>query len=280
VQSETCHGFFGGTAGGSVAATTVDLSLALKHLKPNPRSRLCGGSAFMSKVFKADLQFPANVWMRDLLAREARHHPTLLARRLDRVAAAHAVRAVVGGVERVSDAPCRRAGRLFARPPWVMACFDDRLLSGRCAGRCRYQLPRPPAAPARRRRLFNLRCLSRCRHGLPNRMLARPPSAPTCRDDRLLNRGRISLRRRWLPGRHDVGNRLCGFRSLRQGRHWCPRWLLRRKATVPRGRANILVLALRPVSHSTARSHMHYLNGPASRCAGASGDGQRLSPIS
>lgn len=221
----------------------------------------------------------------NLLTRRASHHSALLPPRLDRIAAAYAVRPVVGSIEGVSDVPDRRAGRLFARPPWVVARQDDNLFSARCAGRCRYWLrgglfARPPAAPARRGRLFSVRSGSRCRGGLPNRMLARPPSAPTRRRGMLLSRGRIGLRCCWLPGWHDVGDRLCRLRSRRLGRHGRAGRLLRRETTVPGCRTNILILTLRPVSHSAARSHMHYLNGPASRHSGASGYGQRLAPIS
>ncbi len=43
----------------------------------------------------------------DLCALCTRHEPTLLPRRLDRVSTAHAVRTLIGGVERIGHAPCR-----------------------------------------------------------------------------------------------------------------------------------------------------------------------------
>lgn len=180
--------------------------------------------------------------------------PALLPLRLNCVTAAHAIRPVVGGVEWVSDAPGCRAGRLLARPPLITVRHDDSPLSAHCAGRCG--------------------------NGLGGKLFARSPSAPARRSRGPPSSGRISLRRCWPPRGHDVGDRPCGLSSRlleRYGRAGC---LLSREATVPRGRANILIMTLRPVSHSAAGSHMHHLDGPASRCASASENSQRLSPIS
>jgi len=87
-------------------------------------------------------------------------------------------------------------------------------------------------------------------------------------------------RRRWLPSRHNVGDRLCGLRSRLLDRHGRAGRLLRREAAVPGRRPDIQILAVRPVSDRAARSHMHHLDGPASRRACASGNGQRLASVS
>ncbi len=184
----------------------------------------------------------------DLPAHRTRHQPAPLPPRLDRIAAAHAVRPVVGGVKGISDAPRRRAGRLFARPPWVMPSFDDRLLSGRCDGRCRYQLPRPPLAPTLHSGMF-------------------------------LSSGRIGLRRRWLPGGHDVGDRLCCLGNHRLG------WQRRRgsrlcwKAAFPGCSANMRIQARWLFSDGTAGPNMYDLDNPIAGGRTLPWNVQQLAPV-
>lgn len=60
----------------------------------------------------------------------------------------------------------------------------------------------------------------------------------------------IGIRGGWLPGWHDVGDRLCRLRSRRPGRPGRTRRLLRWETTVPDCRTNIPSLPLRPASHN------------------------------
>ncbi len=120
------------------------------------------------------------------------------------------------------------------------------------------------------------------RHGdclLPRLVFARLGSIAQSRSNKLLSRRSILCSRR-LPGRHDVGDRLGGFRKHLRGRGVWGSCLLRRKAFVPGCRANVMIHTPRPVFLRTNQASMHNIDGPGSRRPRTSADRKCLPPFS
>lgn len=134
------------------------------------------------------------------------HQAALLPRRLDRVAAAHAVRAIVQGIEGIRDVPGRRVGTRLARSPAVLP--DSPRRRGRRRGLlgCRRLPRRHEVRRGRRRRGRGGRNEDTRRSGL----LCRKAVVPGCRSDMRIDAPGPVLQCPAGPDMHDLDDAAAG----------------------------------------------------------------------